>query len=232
MVAFQQTYAMIAQKITGIQMIYSKICIVSTVLTCGIASNSTAQELAVPILPAVFEVTGLQAGNHLNVRSAPSAKAGDIGDLQLGAKVEVTAIDPSVGWAQIVYGEWTAWVYARYLEPVGTALMTGTDLPADMTCGGTEPFWSMSIANGATVQFTKMGEPAGQVENITYAGKSPNHILRQGLQTASWSAFIEKRKCSDGMSDRQMGISIELMSTGKTPAAHYSGCCSLVTVGQ
>lgn len=201
--------------------------IFSRALACVIASQSTAQELAVPILPAVFEVTGLQEGDHLNVRSAPSAKAGDIGDLQPNERVEVTAIDPNVGWAQIVYGEWTAWVYARYLEPVGTPLMAGTDLPADMRCSGTEPFWSFNISNGTTAQFIQMGEVAGQVENITYAGKSSNHILRQGLQTPNWTAFVEKRKCSDGMSDRQMGISIELMSNGQTPTQHYTGCCSL-----
>lgn len=191
-----------------------------------ITTPNLAQELAVPILPGAFKVTGLQPGNHLNVRARPSAQAQDIGDLQIGDIVEVTAIATNVGWSQIVYQEWTAWVYGRYLEPVETPLMAGTDLPANMTCGGTEPFWSFNITNGTQAAFELMGQPS-QNQTITYAGKSSNHILRQGLQTENWTAFIEKRTCSDGMSDRQMGISIELMSKGGTPIRHLSGCCSL-----
>jgi len=197
--------------------------------SCALAMTPSvsAQEAAVPILPAVFKVTGLQAGDHLNVRSGPSAKADDIGDLQSGSLVEVTAMDTNVGWAQIAYGEWSAWVYARYLTSVETPLIQGTDLPAMMVCGGTEPFWSFNVKDGTHVEFKMMGE-ASVFEPITYAGKSSNHTLRQGLQTAQWSAFLEKRTCSDGMSDRQMGISIELMSREtKQSTTHLSGCCGL-----
>jgi len=173
----------------------------------------------------------LQVGDHLNVRSGPSAKASDIGDLQPGTLVEVTAMDTNVGWAQIVYGEWTAWVYGKFLTEQETPLIADTDLPANMQCGGTEPFWSMAIKDGAQAEFQMMGgEPTS--ETITYAGKSSNHILRQGLQTPQWSAFIEKRRCSDGMSDRQMGISIELISHSQTGnPQHLSGCCSLLITG-
>jgi len=81
--------------------------ILLTSCTIGLTAPIVAQEAAVPVLPAVFKVTGLQVGDHLNVRSGPSAKASDIGDLQPGTLVEVTAMDTNVGWAQIVYGEWT-----------------------------------------------------------------------------------------------------------------------------
>jgi uncharacterized membrane protein len=190
-----------------------------------IATGVFAQERPVPILPSIFKVSGLQEGDHLNVRSGPSAQAADIGDLKPGTLVEVTAMDTNVGWSQIVYGEWTAWVYARFLEEVETPLMVGTDLPANMSCGGTEPFWSLTVDNGSTVEFQLMGE-VSETESIAYSGKSANHILRQGLQTTNWIAFLEKSQCSDGMSDRRMGISIELMSKGSVPK-HYSGCCSL-----
>lgn len=190
-----------------------------------IAHGAWAQEPPVPVLPSLFKVSVLQTGDHLNVRSGPSATAKDIGDLQAGTLVEVTQMDTNVGWAQIVYGEWTAWVYARYLEQVETPLMAGTDLPANMTCGGTEPFWSFTVANGTQASFELMGQ-ASQTEVITYSGKSVNHILRQGLQTQTWIAFLEKSQCSDGMSDRQMGISIELMSK-RADSKHYSGCCSV-----
>jgi uncharacterized membrane protein len=67
------------------------------------------------------------------------------------------------------------------------------------------------------------------LENIAYAGKSSNHILKQSIQTNSWSAFLEKRQCSDGMSDRQMGIAIELLAKGDDAGyRHLSGCCSVV----
>jgi uncharacterized membrane protein len=201
--------------------------ILSTCLCGFIAAPTVAQDLAVPILPAIFEVSGLKAGDHLNVRAAPSAKAKDIGDLKAGTRVEVTAIDPNVGWAQIVYGEWTAWAYARFLTPIDTPLMSGTDLPANMSCGGTEPFWDMQITDGTQAQFGMMGD-VKLLENISYAGKSSNHTLKQGIQTASWTAFAEKRQCSDGMSDRQMGIAIELMTTASNAGfRHLSGCCSV-----
>ena len=199
--------------------------------TCfaGLLTTSVAaQERAVPVLPAIFEVTGLTAGDHLNVRAGPSAKAKDIGDLTAGTLVEVTQIDPNVGWAQIVYGEWTAWAYARFLTAVDTPLLSGTDLPANMNCGGTEPFWDVQISNGRVADFGMMGG-ARVMEDISHAGKSSNHILKQSIQTESWSAFLEKRQCSDGMSDRQMGIAIELLATGDdADFRHLSGCCSVV----
>lgn len=199
-----------------------------TICFAGLLTTPTAaQQLAVPILPAIFEVTGLKAGDHLNVRAAPTAKAKDIGDLKAGTHVEVTAIDPNAGWAQIVYGEWTAWAYARFLTPVQTPLLLGTDLPANMSCGGTEPFWGLQISKGTRARFKMMGDPA-VTEDISYAGKSLNHTLKQGIQTSSWTAFLEKRQCSDGMSDRQMGIAIELMATVEgTGFRHLSGCCSV-----
>ncbi len=208
-------------------MSHSILRILSFGLSAFVALPTLAQELAVPVLPAVFEVSGLKAGDHLNVRAAPSAKAADIGDLKLGTRVEVTAMDTNVGWAQIVYGEWTAWAYARFLTPIATPLMSGTDLPANMSCGGTEPFWNLNTSGGTQAEFELMGNPK-IADNITYAGKSANHIMKQGIQTNHWSAFLEKRQCSDGMSDRQMGIAIELMSTQSGAGfRHLSGCCSV-----
>jgi uncharacterized membrane protein len=228
MFAFQYALAIIPPSHQRDTMHHTTFRTVTACLIAFLAVPAMAQERAVPVLPAIFEVTGLQAGDHLNVRSGPSAKAKDIGDLKAGALVEVTSIDPIVGWAQIVYGEWTAWAYARFLTPIETPLMSGTDLPANMNCGGTEPFWDVQISNGTKAAFTMMGA-IPMVENIAYAGISSNHILKQSIQTNSWSAFLEKRQCSDGMSDRQMGITIELLAKGDDAGfRHLSGCCSLV----
>ena len=208
-------------------MAHSKIRILTVCFAACLPMSLAAQERAVPILPAIFEVTGLTAGDHLNVRSGPSAKAKDIGDLPAGTLVEVTQIDPNVGWAQIVYGEWTAWAYTRFLTAVDTPMLAGTDLPANMNCGGTEPFWDVRVSNGTQAEFGMMGG-AKVTENISYAGKSSNHILKQSIQTNSWSAFLEKRQCSDGMSDRQMGIAIELLAKGDDAGyRHLSGCCTV-----
>ena len=99
-------------------------------------------------LPALHSVTGVAAGDVLNVRDAPRASAGRVGALAPGAAgVEVTAIRE--GWGRVNVGERSGWASLAFLEaePGGSLPEIGA-----FSCFGTEPFWSLDVvADGAFI---------------------------------------------------------------------------------
>lgn len=203
-------------------------------VVCGVfvCTQAAAQDLPrvetdpeLSVLPSFFQVYGLSDGDVLNVRSGPSAKSRDLGDLVPNQKIEVTVFDVSGTWARVIWDEGNAWVSRRYLEPVATPRMKPSEIPANMLCTGTEPFWSFAVENGAVARFSAMGgDPSDNP--ILWNGVSANHTLRLGLATADWRAFVQKKTCSDGMSDRLYGLQIDLIGTEDKPMM-LSGCCQL-----
>jgi len=103
-------------------------------------------------LPAIYQVTGISSDDALNVRSGPSTGYPAIGGLQNGAQVEVTA-DTGEGWARILHGEGNGWVAMRYLQPLPASAM-----PDTLFCGGTEPFWSLTLEPDGSMVFTEAGQ--------------------------------------------------------------------------
>ena len=96
-------------------------------------------------LPALFDVTGVAAGDALNIREAPSARAAILGRLAPDA-TGVEGVAARDGWMQVNVAERSGWVSARHLVPAGAVWTSG--LPPTLNCGGTEPFWSLTQAPG------------------------------------------------------------------------------------
>ena len=99
--------------------------------------------LATPeyVLPTLFDVSGVSAGDRLNIRDRPSASGAVIGTLAPDATgVEVVA--ERNGWAMVNTAERAGWVNARYLA-YRTDVWTAGALPATLNCLGTEPFWAL-----------------------------------------------------------------------------------------
>lgn len=181
--------------------------------------------LAMPVwadsLPSIHAVTGVQVDDALNVRAEPTAKASVIGRLAGNATgIEVVQHSADGRWARINLGESSGWVSLRYLSAANPAAWP----PQTLQCFGTEPFWSLSIA-GQNVLFDRPGETA-QSYTINSFTTSSNRTDRFGFTGAALSAVITAQSCSDGMSDRQFGIGVDLLFTG-SEAAQYSGCCTL-----
>ncbi|WP_424977247.1 SH3 domain-containing protein [Leisingera sp. S232] len=189
--------------------------------------------------PALHSVTGVAADDVLNIRSTPSASAEVIGTLapdQTG--VEVILADESGKWGQVNSGEQSGWAALRYLSPEPQndwRMMHGQALD----CFGTEPFWSLTLDEASYLR--TQDEPVtpfvlmARQPATGRPGKSGFHAVGR-IDSAlpipdirSISGTLTARHCTDGMSDRVYGISIDLLQFRKAGQLDVlTGCCSLV----
>ena len=186
-------------------------------LACA-AVPGAAQEF-----PALYSVTGVAADDVLNIRSAPSASTDIIGTLAPDqAGIEVVAADGSGKWGLVNSGERSGWAALRYLARITTE--DGLALPRRLSCFGTEPFWILAVTQEEAAVYTT---PGGQTR--LKAGRllpSRNHIGHYLLPLEGGTgAVIRRSACSDGMSGRTFGLSVDLLQL-EAPALQ-SGCCSL-----
>ncbi|UWQ79166.1 SH3 domain-containing protein [Leisingera sp. S132] len=188
--------------------------------------------------PALHSVTGVAADDVLNIRSAPSASAAIIGTLapdQTG--VEVILADGSGKWGLINSSEQSGWAALRYLDRVSTSNWHEQPDQA-LECFGTEPFWSLSLDEASYLR--TQDEPAipfvlmARQPAAGHRGKSGFHAVSR-IDSAlsipdirSLSGTLTGQLCTDGMSDRAYGISIDLLQFRKAGQLDVlTGCCSL-----
>ena len=185
--------------------------------------------------PALFDVTGVAADDVLNIRAAPDAGAGIVGTLAPDAAgIEVIRPDDRETWGLVNTGEGTGWVSLRFLARRPGQFFGA--VPDRARCLGTEPFWSLDIADG-TLEFSAMDDPSatGRVDAVH---PSANRLGRaalslrltdpSGATRRDGVGFLSTESCSDGMSDRAYGYRIDLVLGDRSGVAAYSGCCSLV----
>jgi len=202
-------------------------------LICA-ALPAAAQEF-----PALYSVTGVAADDVLNIRSAPSASSEIIGSLaphQTG--VEVVQADGSGNWGLVNSGERSGWAALRYLAPEpGDDWRKRQDQALE--CFGTEPFWSLSLDEASYLRTQD-----GPITPLTLVAREPaaGHRGKSGFyavsrvdsalpapEIRSVSGTLTAQHCTDGMSDRTYGISIDLLQFRKAGQMDVlTGCCSLV----
>lgn len=181
------------------------------------------------ILPTLFDVTGVAADDVLNVRIGPSSNAEIIGSFAPDTtQIEIISLDKRGAWGKVNFGEKAGWVSMNYLN-YRTDVWLENALPAGFRCAGTEPFWSVEQQDDGM----KFSSPE---ENIHYdqleifsSGffRSPRRaFLAKGQTGMLWGAVVPEY-CSDGMSDREYGLSIQLVHEGKAElrGQAYQGCC-------
>ncbi|KIC35999.1 SH3 domain-containing protein [Leisingera sp. ANG-M7] len=207
----------------------------AAVLCLGfLAMPAAAQEF-----PALHNVTGVASDDVLNIRSAPSAGSEIIGTLapdQTG--VEVVLADGSGKWGLVNSGEQSGWAALRYLDRISSSNWHEQPEQA-LECFGTEPFWSLTLDEAASFSTPDSpGTPVTLVAREPAAGRSGKSgflaASRSGSETPapeaiSLSGTLTAQHCSDGMSDRIYGISIDLLrlrNTGRLDV--LTGCCSLL----
>jgi uncharacterized membrane protein len=172
-------------------------------------------------LPARFTVTGVAAGDVLNVRAEPSAQAAILAALPPGSTgVEVVRLSPDGRWGLTPFREGAGWVSMRYLAREAAS---GTPLPRPLLCRGTEPFWSLNITGSgaafevpdrARVALRPLGEVAGFQGGVL--------AFDAGGETLDLT--VVRMACSDGMSDRPYGFLALVWNRGET---FLEGCCAL-----
>ena len=173
----------------------------------------------------------MAADDTLNVRAAPNASSADIGDLAYNAsRLEVAGTDASGNWGRIVWEEGEGWISMRYLESDTVPSILGTTLPAGLTCGGTEPFWSLSMGSN-TAFYTDIHDAnyglSLQATQVAEGFRTFPIIIQHTGGDAVTSTIIRPADCSDGMSDRTYPWQIDTILSTPTEKRFLSGCCHL-----
>lgn len=174
-------------------------------------------------LPALYRVTGVAAGDVLNIRAEPSAAAAILGSLPPDAAgVEVVA--EQAGWGLVSTGEGAGWVKLTFLARAPGAEWFALTRP--LRCIGTEPFWSLGVEPATKVAVFSTPDKGDAFTTLTTLW--PGGDLRPGAAFALPDGFatLTGEQCSDGMSDRVFGIAISLYRMGEAPSV-LQGCCTL-----
>lgn len=180
--------------------------------------------------PALYDVTGVSAGDVLNVREAPDVRSPIVGKLPPHAGgIEVVEASDDGRWGLINIGQRSGWASLRYLAPADTKRRSAF-LPV-RNCFGTEPFWSLALGDGPEVAWA---EPGTEDAKGLVSGwfKSQNRYDRQAARLSFFdgregTAIFSAMQCGDGMSDRSFGIAVELFLQGDGASRLLSGCCSI-----
>lgn len=200
------------------------------VLTFALSMLLAAPALSAPdpVLPTLFDVSGVAAGDRLNIRERPAAKAPVIGVLAPDARgIEVVARQN--GWALVNTAERAGWVNARYLKPRPGVWADGA-LPPTLSCAGTEPFWSLRQVGDQLVYETPSSSRAMKRQAVLgeAAAQRPVRTVVAADPKGRMTAVIQPAQCSDGMSDRIHGLSAVLLFEGGEQASRMmTGCCRI-----
>ncbi|PSL18014.1 hypothetical protein [Shimia abyssi] len=183
--------------------------------------------------PALYHVIDVAEDDSLNIRTDPNSSAPIIDTFPHDAQdIEVITTNQTRSWAMVALPEATGWTSLRYLERSHPNSWTHSN--TGLTCSGTEPFWLATLApdrKALTYQF--FDDPPRDIE-ISWIITPENYTggsLGLSASSAKAHAFASLTAgiCSDGMSDRSYGISINLFLTDPAHTIGYTGCCSLQT---
>jgi uncharacterized membrane protein len=180
--------------------------------------------------PALHNVMGVASNDVLNIRSAPTASAAIIGFLEPHQnRVEVIASDSSGKWGLVNTNETAGWVSLRYMDRAQPEYWL--DLEQQLSCSGTEPFWSLHLdssrayldINGNAADYALRSHSRAENRN----SKSGFDARSNSDPRSSLAGIISAQSCSDGMSDQEYGISVDLMLLQNADLKVLTGCCSL-----
>jgi len=175
--------------------------------------------------PAIHDVTGVAADDMLNIRERPDASSPVVGRLAPDATVEVIRPNDRLTWGLVNAGERTGWVSLRYLAR-RPGQWDGA-FPEIASCFGTEPFWSLARDGDAMTFSTPEGS-----EDMTITTRSGSENRRDSFHMIATGAggpavaILQTEACSDGMSDREFGISVQFLIGFEEGARQLSGCCT------
>jgi uncharacterized membrane protein len=181
------------------------------------------------VLPALFDVTGVAAGDVLNIRNAPNAAGDIIGSFPADATgVEVVDLSDDGKWGSVGVADESGWVAMQFLQV--QQIIPGT-FPAPQRCIGTEPFWSMNVSEN---EATLMGPDLGTLGNLILSVDrkvETDRVYIAGLTNADGQRTVvfSRELCFDGMSERLYGIGVAILSDVGSERDVLVGCCVMTT---
>ncbi len=178
--------------------------------------------------PALHDVIGVEANDVLNIRVGPSANADVIGALgPFDEGVEVISTDETGAWGLVNTGEGAGWASLDFLARQPGQWEEG--FPRVTQCFGTEPFWSLDLAQEVPVfDQAGLGETVlTVVEEAPSANRTDRHAILLEGDYGPATVLIGATACSDGMSDRAYGLTGDIVLADDDGTLFVSGCCSL-----
>lgn len=167
-----------------------------------------------------WTVVGVGKGDTLNLRADARVGAKVLGKLAEGATVEEVEANED-GWFKVRSGATVGWVNGRYLTPM---LPTTGKLPTSLSCAGTEPFWSVAIADGKGT-YSSPESPTGTAVSVTEQRSTHDAAFLVTASGGGWSWLtveLDADTCSDGMSSRRYPYrALGLLGD----QAFVAGCC-------
>ncbi|MGC1495002.1 MAG: SH3 domain-containing protein [Sulfitobacter sp.] len=180
--------------------------------------------------PALFDVYGVAEDDVLNARKEPSAQSDIVGALKPDTQsIEVIRLSKDGRWALVNFGEGTAWTATQFLKPSSKLTL----IPPRMRCFGTEPFWDLHISwptTSPSVDFSLAGDREQNFIVQQTDGLSGRSVIMSGPRETDdihLLTAVKRQYCSDGMSDREFGLGVELFILNGGNWQNYTGCCSL-----
>lgn len=170
-----------------------------------------------------YAVANVRPGDTLNVRTQPNPQAPVVQTIPFNGKgITLTGHSAQGGWVRVTYNRKSGWVNSRFL---GYGEMGRYQLPANIECAGTEPFWGISLVPGGARADMNFAERRYSFR-ITRAQQAMNRsdiwLLRGASRPGELSLIIRNETCSDGMSDNRYPFSAIAMISGLDMVA---GCC-------
>ena len=182
------------------------------IMLCGALAGAAA---AGPLV----NVTGVADDDSLNLRAQPDANSARVGTIDAhDTKIEVIAVDTKgADWVKVRKGKVEGWVNARFL-----AYEAG--MPVKLKCVGTEPFWGIDLGyQFAAADFRGMdgGQRKMSLAEPEVAAARPSPWLVRFTDKGASFLLIDRRTCSDGMSDTNYPYAVAAAVAG-----HFvEGCC-------
>lgn len=190
--------------------------------------------LAAETFPALYEVTGLEDTDALDIRQAPDSSALTVGSLAPDARdIEVIDLDETGEWGWINSSERSGWVAMQFMQRQLTP--GNTLLPRPLTCFGTEPFWTLDIDRGPIAELNLLDQPTRRFLGLWTIGSANNadhFALMAESRGTAMNAVVQRAICTEEMLGRIFGLGISLLLHADEETLFYSGCCTISPVAE
>jgi uncharacterized membrane protein len=177
-------------------------------------------------------VHNVASNDVLNIRADSDSGAAVIGSFSPYAQ-PIEVLEREHNWGYVALGERMGWVSMNFLTQIDLPKVGRSQLPVDLSCGGTEPFWGFHLGQ-SSVDFSFMGEDDITLKIGTAAGFSGfagnNGFVQAGGTQSLFTAMFNASQCSDGMSDLDYGWQVDVVLNGEHGPQGYSGCCRMAVL--
>ena len=128
------------------------------------------------------------------------------------------------GWVRVFGGETNHWLRAADASAESPPTQAEGALPDPLLCVGVEPFWSLRIASDG-LRFSQLGGAPVTVDRLSAEAPAPGFAIVRFTGAQAGQAAIQRRDCSDGMSDALYPWSVDLTLEIADAPPRLSGCC-------